>query len=1101
MAPYVSPYPACAKMTGTTLTDCETSEARKLQDKNCGHGSRNSDRTCGRWYDDSGSKSNNYCWGSKGWGRRLHNQKRKDPVNYDKHTKGHSKSGYSGTNVYKQRRGVRRVRHEHSTHYDNAVHNGRELQSVTAGTGNTTVNSDGVTLGTNGTMIAFRISVLSDDQLNQVGYLYFNGTTNGTLLQSWADTQPNLTILAAYELGTDGLAAYCGAGTRRVTTSVISASASNSSVVCELCASGTYGLDGNLCVKCPRGGDCTQSGTAMVYPLPGWWRANTDDLATNNKSELVYGFFKCPNTDACLGGQSSPCAERYQQGSPVCGVCNTSAYRRSPSTAYSCIQCTNSWKGPLSAIGWGLLLFTLLLYPWAKVMRASPGRGISSRGSSARYVQSGPSNVPKDVSNPGSNGNGSVLVGVADLHDDSDDSSKQRNGPVHTPPLTPPPKSSAPPPTTAASTSHLGPVSASTARILILVNYLQATSSLGHITSVAWTPEMAGLLKAMNVAAGVSIFSLPGLAITCIKGAGSYYVEYASTMLLLPSVGLLLFIMHSIFAKVMRRRTRKIAVAVGTDEAAGELWDQRIYVSELSHMIVLSRSFQWVAVLLYPAILRGCIEALSCVSLDGVAYLHTDFSIQCYTDIHNAVQATAVACLALLGVGVPFGMWHLLKPRPSTAAPMTMVRKAHTIAASFLTASITPHRWWHALAELARRSLLCAVVVAFGDRQSVAIAMACWISVGSLVCHMRINAYTGFIDDTLQMLSLCATASTAWCGMMLSGTSEYDSVSAAGVSAWLILSNICVCGAILIGIFTAEFPTQAKNAAMRMQKRRKQPQPQVIKVGVTDRDTNVNKERSGARLLPSADKPTARRVSTSQTPMIDRVEAISEDVDNVMHIGASSPVPRRSVVASSIVTSMNNNVGVQYKSPSPCSPISPASTPGGGQQQQAFSPPAIDTTTATYTPVRRMSQMSSPDRNRQSISLSQAPSLLSPTPETASVPSFISQPQESPQRRPSMAMQSPQSPSQQYASPTTAQPRQSLVMQSPIQQSNNSGNMYPSPIGSPAQDSTTPIMSPQPRRSIVQSSPGSPVPLPQSASPRPTGYNPARRGSAASAYT
>ena len=79
---------------------------------------------------------------------------------------------------------------------------------------------------------------------------------------------------------------------------------------CIICEAPTYSIDGNqeTCYECPSGATCY--GNWTMIPNSGYWRS----------SKYSDTFWKCPNTEACIGSPDAPvkldytglCSEGYK---------------------------------------------------------------------------------------------------------------------------------------------------------------------------------------------------------------------------------------------------------------------------------------------------------------------------------------------------------------------------------------------------------------------------------------------------------------------------------------------------------------------------------------------------------------------------------------------------------------------------------------------------------------------------------------------------------------------------------------------------------------------------------------------------------------------
>ena len=79
------------------------------------------------------------------------------------------------------------------------------------------------------------------------------------------------------------------------------------------------------CIKCPSGGDCSETGTvkSQVAPLRGYWRASTSHFT----------FHPCYFSFQCQGGYESTCLRNFD--GPLCSNCALGFYR----VGVTCYEC------------------------------------------------------------------------------------------------------------------------------------------------------------------------------------------------------------------------------------------------------------------------------------------------------------------------------------------------------------------------------------------------------------------------------------------------------------------------------------------------------------------------------------------------------------------------------------------------------------------------------------------------------------------------------------------------------------------------------------------------------------------------------------------
>ncbi|CAG9320351.1 unnamed protein product [Blepharisma stoltei] len=150
------------------------------------------------------------------------------------------------------------------------------------------------------------------------------------------------------------------------TSSIVSSSLSDSSLYfklreceigealatksCQICAYGTYNLAaGDPCKDCPASAKCY--GKNNIFPKQGYWRVNN----------LTDNFFKCPNSDACLGGIDTnnsigACKKGYYGN--LCQSCENGYSRNGENV---CSECPNPTTNSLIMLGMTALALIIVL--------------------------------------------------------------------------------------------------------------------------------------------------------------------------------------------------------------------------------------------------------------------------------------------------------------------------------------------------------------------------------------------------------------------------------------------------------------------------------------------------------------------------------------------------------------------------------------------------------------------------------------------------------------------------------------------------------------------------------------------------------------------
>ncbi|CAM9601998.1 unnamed protein product, partial [Chrysoparadoxa australica] len=121
-------------------------------------------------------------------------------------------------------------------------------------------------------------------------------------------------LLGPLEIGVNS--AFCAPGYR----TDASTTGERSCIPCEV---GLFSGEGDVCVACPSGANCSTQATGIPGPMPGYWR-HPEGLASSDFE--AYALHQCFAKEACLGGPESLCAVGHVYGSPVCGVCDTGFY-------------------------------------------------------------------------------------------------------------------------------------------------------------------------------------------------------------------------------------------------------------------------------------------------------------------------------------------------------------------------------------------------------------------------------------------------------------------------------------------------------------------------------------------------------------------------------------------------------------------------------------------------------------------------------------------------------------------------------------------------------------------------------------------------------
>lgn len=412
------------------------------------------------------------------------------------------------------------------------------------------------------------------------------------------------------------------------------------------------------CQPCPAGANCQETGThsAMMGPLPGWWRS---DQGT---------FVQCLDALNCLGVQwgyfsvnSSMCLDH--RSGVLCATCDP-GFQPSTIKGGACVPCDSSardwlWASlALMLLGIGVLGAMFYLY---RRKQANKRRESTRSQSSLNLARSQSSlNLParsQSSLNLSSLERGSVPKSL-----------RNETGVVPTKLRK---KRDA---NTAISTCK------------IVVGFLQILSSMVAVN----VSLPSTFMQVMRVFSFLNFDFLPWASIRCVFNIDFYTRIYVSCLYPFAIVVLLLLCVALPIALSNRRDYKD-------EETFREVRSQ--FVNQ-TLTLVLSCIF-----LLYPWVTLQLLQFGICFQIDGTYYLLADMSERCFEGEWMSHLGPVIVLFLLLSVGIPVVLGTLLY-RSRGALRTEQVRQR----LGFLYLAYSNHSWWFELVEMSTRVALISIV-------------------------------------------------------------------------------------------------------------------------------------------------------------------------------------------------------------------------------------------------------------------------------------------------------------------------------------------------------------------------------------------------------
>jgi len=192
----------------------------------------------------------------------------------------------------------------------------------------------------------------------------------------------------------------------------------------------------------------------------------------------------------------------------------------------------------------------------------------------------------------------------------------------------------------------------------LLIGYVQAAASLTVIT--AGGEQLFLTAFGWTAYASMSPFSMGALQCQLQWGVLARYVA----LVCLPALAVASAVVAAVMAKGMSAVRFYCGFPVALDVAA---WAAGM--REWRDKGRLMATCMVVAFVSYMPIMTASLYSLVCTSVkvNGVRWLYSDLSVQCYTGEHAITMALAVLVLTLMGIGMPLMVFQLLgRVRPAT---------------------------------------------------------------------------------------------------------------------------------------------------------------------------------------------------------------------------------------------------------------------------------------------------------------------------------------------------------------------------------------------------------------------------------------------------
>jgi len=177
-------------------------------------------------------------------------------------------------------------------------------------------------------------------------------------------------------------------------------------------------------------------------------------------------------------------------------------------------------------------------------------------------------------------------------------------------------------------------------------------------------------------------------------------------------------------------------------------------------------AFVWLLYFLFPSIITSLFKVFHCTpEVDGVRYLQSDLSIECYGGQHASVVMVAAVLLICYIWMVPFVIWYVTT-RSDLQNEIVMAQYGFLYGGFRIP-------WWEIIV-IVRKTFISAILV-FTQHRLLQSFFATWVMVVALSLHLQFMPYDKGLLNRLELLSILSTLCTQLLNILFY-TSKNDTV-------------------------------------------------------------------------------------------------------------------------------------------------------------------------------------------------------------------------------------------------------------------------------------------------------------------------------------
>jgi len=497
-----------------------------------------------------------------------------------------------------------------------------------------------------------------------------------------------------------------------------------------ICNVGLYAANANastseiLCLPCPRGADCSESGLtiAKLNSIDGWWRADNSSL----------NFYRCLLPAHCAPGTAT-CRE-YRTG-PICSVC-VDGYRSQSGTS-RCQKCPTASTSTVTTIFLFILVVIVVLFLFWLVLRSDrdlynamykadlqrdewdkfdTDLGLDAMKRKAMEKQRQEEEAAAYTSGKkyvGSQKHRMFMDNLEDVDGLNLELGKGVKKMVDT-----------------YANFNLKNSGNFVYKVKIIISFLQIVLNMAFVLDVEWPPTYTSFISFFSF---INLDFIPWQSVGCVT-AFTFYQRHLITFFLLPmlvTVVFLGFLLPSYRQAHKKYQDRGAdAVRAAKKRVRRKFWKLLLFVMFC----------------LYPNLSSSMLGFFVCRNINGDPFLLSDFSLRCYDGDWNAHLPWAIFGVILYPLGIPcFFLYLLIRYR------RRLKEDGVRLQLGLLYAAYEESSWYFELCEMGNKLIMTGLLAFLpADLQIGGALIVCALYFGLLTVR---PPYIRRSDDALHLLA------------------------------------------------------------------------------------------------------------------------------------------------------------------------------------------------------------------------------------------------------------------------------------------------------------------------------------------------------------